>query len=545
MNISTDTNLDSIAQSAAIHLRNGRTQEAESLYRKILERRPDNREALFIMAQLLKLQKTADEANTYEHRFLSLGPSKIDIHVRMGRFFHIQGNYSDALANYRKALALGANSLELHRNIGDSLLDDGNPAEALIHYQKALKFEPRSAAIFALMGEAYRSLNRFEEALSHARKAIAIEPGLVFSQETVAGALLTMGKYESGLLLNEKRLNVENVAKLDATGISQILERFSDKPRWRGEDLKGQTLLVWTEPGVGDNIMMMRYLPLLKQKGIGSLIVYCEQALVKIMLSMNNLVVSKQLALSNDSFDLHCSMSSLPYLFGTRMESIPASVPYLHLPSDTAKKWRVQLKKFAGLKVGIAWAGSKTMGKDRLRSIALERFAPLLAIQGVQFVSLQKDEAAQQLAAHDWHILDWMDACQDLIDTAALIDSLDLVVSVDTAIVHLAGALGKPVWLLNRFESEWCWMVEREDAPWYPSMRIYRQPATHDWDSVMNRAAFELGKLVSGRALEARSERQWEDNVRAANRSLGIGNGDKEKAVEPATKWNFSKLWRR
>jgi hypothetical protein len=309
--------------------------------------------------------------------------------------------------------------------------------------------------------------------------------------------------------------------------------------------LKGQTLLVWTEQGAGDNFMMMRYLPLLKQKGVGSIIVYCEPSLVKIMLAMTSMIVGKQLGLSKDTFDLQCSTMSLPYLFGTRVESIPASTPYLNLPPAAGRKWGEQLKKFPGLKVGIAWAGSKTMARDRFRSVALELFAPLMAVQGVQFVSLQKDGVAHDLAARDWRILDWMDACEDWCDTAALIASLDLVISVDTGIVHLAGALGKPVWLLNRFESEWRWMIDRKDSPWYPSMRIFRQPEIRDWASVMESVAAELGTLASTRTVETIGGPEWEKAAHSSRRSLGIGNGDKKNATQSSGKWRISKLWRR
>ncbi|MDR3479682.1 MAG: tetratricopeptide repeat protein [Burkholderiaceae bacterium] len=545
MNTATTSSLDSLAQGATLHLRNGRMQEAEIDYRKVLERDPKHREALFILAQLLKLHEKEDEAAIYEDRFLALGPAPSDVLIRKGRFFHIMGKYAEAESAYREAMALGCDSLELHRNMGDAFLDEGNPDEALKHYEKALKFQPGSAHIYALMGEAYRSLNRLDDALLHARKALAIDPSLQFSKETVASILLAQGNYESGWQLKEERFDSANAVQLDQMGIAHLVESFSTKPRWRGEDLKGQTLLVWSEQGAGDNFMMMRYLPLLKQKGAGAVIVNCEASLVKIMLAMTSLVVDKQLALSKDTFDLQCSTMSLPYLFGTRLDSIPASVPYLNLPPAASRKWAEQLKKFPGLKVGIVWAGNKTMSRDRLRSVSLESLAPLMAVPGVQFVSLQKDEATHELAAHGGRILDWMEACDDWSDTAALIASLDLVIGVDTAIVHLAGALGKPVWLLNRFETEWRWLIDREDSPWYPTMRIFRQPEIHDWASAIERVAAELGKLAPTPAVETISSAEWDKAAQSARRALGIGSGNKENAAQSEGKWSLSKLWRR
>jgi len=545
MNIPTDTNLHSLAHAAALLLRSGRLQEAESVYRKILELDSENREALFVTAQLLKSQGKEGEAGIYERRFLALGPTQNDVHIRMGRFLHVLGKYEEAESAYRKAMELGCNSVELYRSMGDVFLDSGNAAEALNHYQKALKLQPGSAPTHAVMAEACRLLNRLDDALLHARKALAIDPSLQFSKETVASILLAQGNYESGWQLKEERFDSANAVQLDQMGIAHLVESFSTKPWWRGEDLKGQTLLVWSEQGAGDNFMMMRYLPLLKQKGAGAVIVYCEASLVKIMLAMTSLVVDKQLALSKDTFDLQCSTMSLPYLFGTRLDSIPASVPYLNLPPAASRKWAEQLKKFPGLKVGIVWAGNKTMSRDRLRSVSLESLAPLMAVPGVQFVSLQKDEATHELAAHGGRILDWMEACDDWSDTAALIASLDLVIGVDTAIVHLAGALGKPVWLLNRFETEWRWLIDREDSPWYPTMRIFRQPEIHDWASAIERVAAELGKLAPTPAVETISGAEWDKAAQSARRALGIGSGNKENAAQSAGKWSLSKLWRR
>lgn len=522
MRPSIDTTPNALAQSAARNLRAGHDKEAELIYRKIIESDPVHREALFNLAQLLKPQHAA-EADIIERRFLDLGPAASDVHVRMGRFLHIQGKYAEALSNYQKAIALGDRSPELYRSIGDSHLDFGNPAEALASYEKVLQSWPGDAITRALMAEAYYSLRRYDEAISYARMALAIEPTLNFSQRTLAWSLLLLGNYEAGLLAYENRNSFVVREQLDEAGILQVVESLSDKARWQGENLSGKTLLVWAEQGMGDNVMMMRYLPLLKQKGAGSVIVYCHPTFVKTMLAVNPLVLSTEYRVSKDSFDLHCSMLSLPYLFGTRVETIPANVPYLPLAAEAGEKWHKKLKKYSGLKVGIVWAGGKKMEKDKLRSISLESFAPMLAIPGVQFFSLQKGEAEAQLKTVNNRIVDWMDACEDYLDTAALIDNLDLVISVDTAVVHLAGALGKPVWLLNRYESEWRWMADRQDSPWYPTLRIFRQPALNDWGSVMQTVAVELGQLAEQHAAQA-------------------GRGD--QSVKEGAWGKLSRLWR-
>jgi len=304
------------------------------------------------------------------------------------------------------------------------------------------------------------------------------------------------------LPLNERRFDFESKEQLAQLGIWPNIERFAGKPRWDGGNLQGKTLLLWTEQGMGDNVMMMRYIAHLKQKGAGSVIVYCHPALINTMQTVADLVVGTNVDMPLDAFDLHCSMMSLPHLFGTTLQTIPNDVPYLTVPPAIAEKWESLLKESRRLKVGIVWAGHQTMGKDHLRSIDPKLFAPLMALDGIQYVNLQKFGSTQQLTSDASQVLDKMAEAEDFLDTAALIGNLDLVISVDTLVAHLAGALGKPVWLLNRFESEWRWMSGREDSPWYPSMRIFTQPALHDWESVLARVAVELAKLVPTTGVE-------------------------------------------
>jgi hypothetical protein len=181
-------------------------------------------------------------------------------------------------------------------------------------------------------------------------------------------------------------------------------------------------------------------------------------------------------------------------MFKTRVESIPNEIPYLHVPDQLRKKWAEKLAALARPRVGLVWAGRKDHPQDALRSIRLEKLSPLFGVAGVNFINLQKGQEASQIGKTRLRILDWMDECGDLLETAALIDQLDLVISVDTAVMHLTGALGKPVWHLNRFETEWLWMLKREDSPWYPSMRIFRQQRPGSWDEVITRVASALVK---------------------------------------------------
>lgn len=523
MKTPNNTSLEIVAQNASIRLRAGDLPEAENLYQQVLERDPRHRDALFAMWQLQVLQGKEEHSPTYESRLLALKPGPAELQWRKGRFLHVRANYTEALVCFRQALAMGEKTIEVYQGMGNALLDQGNPGEAIDYYEAALKIQPRNVGIFALLAEAYRGVNRFKEAISYARRALAIDPSLSYSQCTIAWTQLLLGDYKAGLALNEKRFNFPSRELLAGMGILPNMEKFAAKPRWQGDDLQGKTLLVWCEQGLGDNIMMARYLPLLASKGAGSVIVYTQPALVKIMLTLSSQVVDPQYHVSPDVYDLQCSIMSLPYLFGTTVESIPANVPYLQIAEDKSRKWRELLRRFDGIKVGIVWAGNRTQSKDKLRSVTLDSFAPFLNLPGVQFISLQKDEAANQLEGSKWRILNFMDACNDLFDTAALISTLDLVISVDTSVVHLAGALGKPVWLLNRFESEWRWMTEREDSPWYPTLRIFSQPALHDWASVMARIADELARKCDAQTGKTMSQPDWEKAARSAAKTLGIG----------------------
>jgi tetratricopeptide (TPR) repeat protein len=493
MSISSSDSIASQLGAATQHVQAGRQQEAEAILAQILDTHPDHEEALLQLAQLQAAQQRIAEAiATFQH-LLHIAPQRTETYAQFGSLLLEHDQYAQALPLLREAYARGDRSIDLLRNLGDALTESHLPQEAAAMYAELLLQKPESAPTHALIGNAYRALNRYDEAMAHWRRALAITPEFPLIEWNLGCLLMLLGDYAAGLPLFEARLRVD-------LGFWPQLEQFASKPFWDGGPLNGKTILVWAEQGMGDNIMMMRYLPLLKQKGAAAVIVYCHGVLRATMLTETALVVDSANLMALDSFDCHCSMMSLPYLFKSELASIPQDVPYLRPAEKDIQKWRAQLSQIRGLKVGIAWSGSKGTNRDSLRNIALRKFAPLLDVAGVQFISLQKDDSdqqLQQLTESGQSILNWMDASDDLLDTAALIAQLDLVISVDTVIVHMAGALGKPVWLLNRYESEWRWLTEGETSPWYPTVRIFRQPAIHDWDSVIAMILTELRKLAA------------------------------------------------
>jgi hypothetical protein len=307
---------------------------------------------------------------------------------------------------------------------------------------------------------------------------------------------LAAGRFEEGWREYEWRWKSKHLASS---------HRGYQQPQWCGEDAAGKTLFIYVEQGFGDTLQFCRYVPLVKARGM-NVVLEVQPALMPLMTSLqgvDHLMVQGQ---EPPDFDLYCPMLSLPLAFNTRLETIPGNTPYLVAQAFAVKTWHEKMpdaKTAKGTKrVGLVWAGS-ARGQtqdlkvtDRQRSMAPELMEPLLKVPGIRFYSLQK---TAPLAPASFGLIDYMDECKNFADTAALIMNLDLVISVDTAVVHLAGALGKPVWMLNRFNSCWRWLQEREDSPWYPTMRLFHQPTPGDWESVVARVSAELGKLGDSR----------------------------------------------
>ncbi|MGD0390626.1 MAG: glycosyltransferase family 9 protein [Tepidisphaeraceae bacterium] len=265
--------------------------------------------------------------------------------------------------------------------------------------------------------------------------------------------------------------------------------------------MEGRTLLLHAEQGVGDAIQFIRYLPLVAQRG-GKIIIECQTELQRLFQTTAGRCQIVARGQPLPAFDLHCPLLSLPRVFGTSLANVPNIVPYLHADAEDAGKWQHRLAEHASIvKVGLAWAGSPAHKNDRNRSIKLAGLAPLGQISGARFFSLQKGEAAAEAKTPPpgMQFVDWTEDLKDFADTAALIANLDLVIAVDTAVAHLAGAMNKPVWTLLPYVPDWRWLLQRHDSPWYPSMRLFRQPRIGDWDSVFAQVADALFLWIKDR----------------------------------------------
>lgn len=492
-------------------LAQGKRVEAEGFLVQALALNPALGRAHYNLGVIAQDAGRIDAAAERFRQATALTPGSAEILVRLGHCLHLLGRDAEAVAALESALAVDPACIDAYDNIGTILGLQGRLDEALACYRRALTVAERPQTHYSL-GVVLQKLRRWDDAASHYRRAVELDPSYFQAEWNLALLRLLVGDYAEGFARYERCLVDAGVDSPRSKDAPHFLAMFGAERCWRGEPLAGRRLLLWSEQGLGDNLMMLRYLPLLRSAGIARLIVYCEAALARLVaqLALADKVLTKPEKLMSaqarpvpaDAYDVHCSTMSLPHLLDTRADGIPAAIPYLRVPEDLRRRWAARLAALPGdqasLRVGLVWGGSKSLAGDALRSMALAQFAPLLALPGVSWVSLQKGEPAAQLRDADWPIADWMDECADLLDTAALVANLDLAVCVDTAVAHLAGALGRPVWLLNRYESEWRWGLEREDTPWYPSMRIFRQPALHDWESAIERIADELKVLAHG-----------------------------------------------
>ncbi len=336
-------------------------------------------------------------------------------------------------------------------------------------------------------GVALASLGRFAEAPPCFNEELRRHPGNAEAHMNLGMTLLALGRFEEAWPHYEYRSQRKGFAA--ASG-----------PRWQGEDLGHDTLLVYPEQGAGDNIHFLRYLPLLRQRYPEARIAYPSPEALKRLFAHTLAAARIDVYASSDdvhTYGFQTALLSIPGVLETTLASIPADVPYLRVDPAWADKWSPHLEGIRLPKVGLAWAGNPGYSGDRDRSIGFDTIAALFNVPGICFVSLQRPAEGELPARHE-KLRYWMDEVADFADTAALIAQLDLVISVDTSVAHLAGAMGRPVWLLNRINTDWRWLLDREDSPWYPTMRIFRQPSPGDWNEVLRKVADALAQKFAG-----------------------------------------------
>ncbi len=418
--------------------------------------------------------------------------SEIERHFREGNDCYMAQKLDEAMAHYEKCLELKPEFVQARYNLGVVLRDLDRTDEAIALFEQVLREEPNYAEAYNNLGVIADKFGRIEEAEAYYRRAIAAKAAkneaFPDAHLNLAMTLLKLGRFAEGWTEYEWRWQTVQCKPLECP-----------LPKWDGEDLTDKRILVHTEQGSGDSIQFARYLPLLRQR--------CKEVLLACPESLNPLLqtvegVDRLIPPGNiptSEFDTYTPLMSLARIFGTTEATIPAQVPYLTPPAQSAAADRIAGD--GNLKVGIVWAGSPTHRDDRYRSAAIEEFLPLLRVPGVSFYSLQKgarEGDVDQLPA-DAPVTDLSPYLTTYADTAAAIAKLDLVIGVDTSVVHLAGALGKPVWVLLAFTADWRWLRDRDDSPWYPTARLFRQSHLGEWQDVLERASRELAALVAAR----------------------------------------------
>ncbi len=508
----------------------GHLVEAESQFEQALRLKPDLADASFNLGNVLRLQRRFDEAVPWCEQSCRLQPQSSQAWSNLGAALQGLGRIDEARRSLRESLRLNPRNVEALSNLAvvlqivedtDLELVRQQTEDAIACCRQALEIQPNFVPAHVNLGTSHQSLGRLDEAISCYRAAIELDPNSVDARCSLSDALRNMGR------LDEAREHFEHALRRSPdhpeTRFNKALWHLvqgdlpagwpyyesrwqmkgvkprpkSSQPTWDGAKLPDKTILLYGEQGQGDTLQFVRYAALVKRR-VGTVLLECPAAQVELLKSCPGV----DLAASRDQplppFDVQAPLLSLPGIFQTSLETIPATVPYLWPAENLVRAWKRELPPGGPLKVGIIWQGSPLHRDDRKRSIPLEHFAPLAAIPGMQLYALQFGAGHEQLpkfSASD-RVIDLADRIGNFQDTAAIMRNLDLVIGCDSAPVHLAGALGVPVWTALPQGPDWRWMLGREDSPWYPTMRLIRQRSLGDWTELFQRIADRLCRLI-------------------------------------------------
>ncbi len=486
----------------------GQDNAAIAQYRRVVAIAPNHIQAIDSLGNLLFASGQLDEATVWLKRSTQLNQKNGRAHACLGDIFRAHGETLPAITHYRQAHVLLPDNTAIMHQLGNLLRQVGMSDEACAVYQRLAAHKPDDAAVQRNLGVILRDMGQLEESLRRHDIALQLAPDapdtrinrasllleLDRPEEARAAyddcvrrhpdrtearwgkalALLTLGAYPEGWALYESRLE-------------HMLKRNLPAPRWNGSALDGKKLLIWGEQGLGDVLQFIRYAKICKDKG-GHITVQCARPLARLLAqcpSIDAVVHTTE----ETHYDYHIPVMSLPHICGTTLETIPHDTPYLFVDDESRAKWAPLFSDPSTFKIGLVWAGNPRTTDidahvtDRQRSMPLATMRPLFSHDSCRFYSLQKENSAAAIAAAglDGKLVDPMPQVEDLMDTAAIITHLDLVISVDTSVVHLTGGLGKPVWVLSRFGGCWRWLRNRASNPWYPTARIFGQPAPGDW----------------------------------------------------------------
>lgn len=504
-------NSSPLHRAIALH-QQGQLAQAATLYLRILETDPAHFDALHLLGVYALQTGDAQAACDLIGQACAIRPDDALARANLGSALRKLGRLDAALDAYRQALLLAPDDAALLSNCGGTLSELKRPAEALPLLERALRIAPGSAEALNNLGYALSGLHRHEEALPCLERALRLQPGFVPALYNLGNALQLLNRTGAALASYARALALdpEHVDTRFSAGVCRLLDGDLERgwpdyqwrrrkpayaglddafrqPMWLGQaPLNGASIVLHAEQGYGDTLQLCRYAPLLAQQG-AHVMLRVQPALVTLLgtLAGVSCVIGDDQPLPGA--DYHCPLMSLPLALRTTLATLPAGTPYLSADPALAPEWQARLGPAAAPRIGLAWAGNSGHDNDQLRSVTLPDMRRVLA-PGFDFISLQQDlrAADRLLLERDGDIRSYAGHQTDFAQTAALVAQLDLVICVDTAIAHLAGALGKPVWLLLPFAPDWRWMLERSDSPWYPTMRLFRQPRHGDWRTVLD-----------------------------------------------------------
>lgn len=500
--------------------------KAAALFRRASQLNPDSADAHARLASALAAVKRHDEAIVYYRRALELKPDFAEAHLNLGASLQAQKNYAQAEEHYQHALRLKPGFPEAYCNLGSLCSARERYADALLHYEQALRRKPDFAGAYTNRGNALWRMGRYEEALESYRQALRLKPDdpqthcefgkALHEQRKITEAIAS---YDEALRLDPQHAEAhlgrafawlrqgdfqrgwpeyEWRFKCEGFGF-----RYPNLPRWDGAPLEGRTLLVKCEQGLGDVVQFVRFIPVARARG-GRVVLECPKALTRLLQSFAGI---DQLVSAGDPLppcDVWIPLLSLPAVLGTRVETIPAEVPYLAADPALVEHWRHVLAPLGGFKIGVAWRGNPDMRRDHERSFPLVELETIARLPEVRLISLQKKYGLEELSAVDrrFPVTDlgsgFDEAHGPFMDTAAVMQNLDLVISCDTVIGHLAGALGVPCWLALAHAYDFRWLDGRRETPWYPQHRLFPQPRFGDWPSVFEAMEAELRSRLPG-----------------------------------------------